>query len=54
MVKIHRGFSSDIVSEIFVHIISSCNLRRNNTIERHQVHSVYYGTDSLSVLGPTI
>ena len=30
------------------------NLRRNNTFERHQVHSAYYGTESLSLLGTKI
>ena len=54
MFKIHRGLSPDILREIFVPKISLYNLRRNNTFERRQVHSVYHGTESLSFLGPEI
>ena len=54
MFKIHRGLSPDILREIFVPKISLYNLRRNNTFERRQVHSVYHGTESLSFLGPQI
>ena len=54
MFKIHRGLSPDILREIFVSKISLYNLRRNNTFERRQVHSVYHGTESLSFLGPKI
>ena len=34
--------------------MSLYNLRRNNTFERRQVHSVYHGTESLNFLGPKI
>ena len=54
MFKIHRGLSPDILREIFVPKISLYNLRRNNTFERRQVHSVYHGTESSSFLGPKI
>ena len=54
MFKIHRGLSPDILREIFVPKISLYNLRKSNTFERRQVHSVYYGTESLSFLGPKI
>ena len=54
MFKIHRGLSPDILTEIFVPKISLYNIRRNNTFERRQVHSVYQGTESLSFLGPKI
>ena len=52
--KIHRGLSPDILREIFVPKISLYNLRRNNTFERRQVHSVYHGTELISFLGPKI
>ena len=52
MFKIQRGLSTDIVREIFVPKISLYNLRRNNTSERREGHSVYHGTESLSSLGP--
>ena len=54
MFKIDRGLSPDFLREIFVPKISLYNLRRNNTIERRQVHSVYHSTESLSFLGPKI
>ena len=54
MFKIHRSLSQDILREIFAPKISSYNVRRNNTFERCQVHSVYHGTESLSFLGPKI
>ena len=54
MFKICRGWSPDILIEIFVPKISLYNLSRNNTFERHQVHSIYLGTESLSFLGPKI
>ena len=54
MFKIHKRMSPDILREIFVPKISSYNLRRNNTFERRQFHSVYHGTKSLSFLGPKI
>ena len=54
MFKIHRDLSPDILREIFVPKMSFYNLRRNNTFERRQVHSVYHSTESLSFLGPNI
>ena len=54
MFKIHRGLSPVILREIFVSETSSYNLRRNNTFEKRQVHSIYHGTKSLSFLGPKI
>ena len=54
MFNIHRGLSPEILREIFVPKISLHDLRRNNTFERPQVHSVYHGTEALSFLGPTI
>ena len=45
MFEIHRSMSPDIPRETFAPKISSYNLRRNNTFERRQVHSVYHGTE---------
>ena len=47
MFKIHRGMSPDILRETFVPKMTSFNLRRNNTFERRQFHSVYHGNKSL-------
>ena len=52
MFKIHRGLSPEILRETFMSKISSYNLCRNDTFEKHQVHSIYQGTESLSFLGP--
>ena len=54
MFKIQRSLSPEILRETFVSKTSSHNLRRNDTIEKRKVHSVYYGTESLSFLGPKI
>ena len=45
--KIHRGLSPVALKGTFVSKISSPNLRRNNTFEIRQVHSVYHGTESI-------
>ena len=54
MFNIQRGLSPEILRETFVSKTSSYNLRRNYTFEKRQVHSVYHGTESLSILGPKI
>ena len=54
MFKIHQGLFPEILRETFVSKKSSYNLRRNDTSEKYQVHSVYHGTESLSFLGPKI
>ena len=52
MFKIHRGFSPDILREIFVPNLSLYNLC--STFERRQVPSIYHDTEALSFLGPKI
>ena len=54
MFKFHQGSSPEILSETFVFNTSLYNLRRNDTSERHQMHSVFRGTGSLSSLSPKI
>ena len=54
MFKIHRGLSPEILRETFVSKTSLHNLRRNDTFEKRQMHSVYHGTESLSFLGSKI
>ena len=54
MFKIHRGLSPEILRETFVSKTSSYNLRRNDTFQKCQMHSVYQGSESLSFLGPKI
>ena len=52
--KIHRGLSPEILRGTFVPKTILYNLRKNDTFERCQVHSVYHGTKSLSFLGSKI
>ena len=52
--KFYRGLSPEILRELFLSKTSSYNLRRNHTFEKRNVHSVYYGTESLSFLDPKI
>ena len=47
MFKIHRGLYPEILGETFVPKTSLYNLCRNDTFEKHKVHSVYHGTESL-------
>ena len=54
MFKNYRGLSPEILRETFVSKTSSYNLGRNDTVEKHQVHSAYHVTESLSFLGPKI
>ena len=54
MFKTHRGLPPEILREIFVSKTSSYNLRKNDTFEKCQVHSVYHGTESLLLLDPKI
>ena len=42
MFKFHRGLSPEILSETFVSKKSLYNLRKNDTFEKRQVHSVYH------------
>ena len=52
MFKIPRGLSPYVLREILVPKISLSNLRRNNTFERRQIHSVYRSTELLFFLCP--
>ena len=54
MFKFHRGLSPEILRGTFVPKTILYNLRKNDTFERRQVHSVYHGTKSLSFLGSKI
>ena len=51
ILKTDWGLPVDILRKIFVFKISLYNLRRNNTFENCQVHSVYHGTESISFVG---
>ena len=42
MFKFHRGLSPEILRETFVSKKNLYNLRKNDTFEKRQVHSVYH------------
>ena len=52
--KIKSNMGPEILNEIFQNRTSSYNLRKNSSFYVKKVHSVYYGTESLSFLGPKI
>ena len=54
MFKIHQGLSPEILRETFLSKTSSYKLRRSDTFEKRQAHSLYHDTWSLSFLGPNI
>ena len=54
MFKIHRGLFPKFIRVRFAYKTSSYNLRRNDTFENPQVHSIHHGTESLSFLGAQI
>ena len=45
MFNIHRGLSPEILRDTFLSKTSLSNLRKNNTFEKRQLHSVYYSTE---------
>ena len=48
--KIKNNIAPKIINEIFQNITSSYNLRKNLSFYVRKVHSVYYNTESLSLL----
>jgi len=52
--KTKNGYNPPLLSEIFRFIEPSYNLRKFNSLERTNVKTVKYGTETLSWLGPKI
>ena len=48
--KIKNNIAPKIINEIFQNMTSSYNLRKNSSFYVRKVHSVYYNTESLSLL----
>ena len=48
--KIKNNIAPKIINEIFQNMTSSYNLRKNSSFYVRKVHSVYYSTESLSLL----
>ena len=44
MFKIHQGLSPEILRETFLSKTSSYKLRRSDTFEKRQAHSLYHDT----------
>ena len=54
MFKIKINMAPETLNEIFQNRTLSCNLRKNSSFPIRQVHSIYHGTESLSLPGPKI
>ena len=52
--KVYHNISPLIMSEVFPDRTTEYNLRGNPNLSTRNLHSVHYGTDSLSHLGPKI
>ena len=54
MFQIKHGHSPEIVSDIFAQTTQHYNFRQNRDFRIRSVKSVYYGSESISYLGPKI
>ena len=54
MYKVYHNLAPLIMSEVFPRRTMKYNLRGNSNFSTRNMHSVHYGTDSLSHLGPKI
>ena len=54
MFKIYKEISPDLLNDVFIQSTSKYNLRNDNCFKSRKVRSVYFGTESLSFLGPKI
>ena len=52
--KVYHNISPLVMSEVFPDRTTEYNLRGNPNLSTRNLHSVHYGTDSLSHLGPKI
>ena len=52
--KFLHGFSPPILNDIFVPVSCPYNFRRNGTLQRQRVNSIWHDTESISFLGPKI
>ena len=52
--KVKHGLSHKIINNVFELKSASYNMRRQNLFRSRSVHSVRYGTDSLTYLGAKI
>ena len=54
MFKVYKEISPDLLNDVFIQSTSKYNLRNDNCFKSRKVRSVYFGTESLSFLGPKI
>ena len=54
MFKVKNNIAPKIMKELFAPKMISYDLRNNNSFKRRRVKSVWYGTESVSFLGPKI
>ena len=52
--KVKNELSTELVTELFPFFDNNYNLRSDNCFRPRRAHTVSYGTESLSVLGPKV
>ena len=52
--KVHHGLAPELMNDVFKKINVTYNFRNNSTFETRNIKSVYYGSETISFLGPKI
>ena len=52
--KVHHGLAPELMNDIFKKRNVTYNFRKNSTFETRNIKSVYYGSETISFLGPKI
>ena len=52
--KVHHGLTSELMNNIFRKWDVTYDFRNNSTFETRNVKSVFYGSETISFLGPKI
>ena len=50
--KIHHGLASELVNDIFKNGNVMYNFRKNSAFETRNLKSAYYGSETISFIGP--
>ena len=52
--KVHHGLAPELMNDIFKKRNVTYNFRKNSTFETRNIKSVYYGSETISFIGPKI
>ena len=52
--KVHHGLVPELMNDIFKKRNVTYNFRKNSTFETRNIKSVYYGSETISFIGPKI